>query len=66
MAALARSMCDRKFGAGADGLLLVEKSRSADFKMRIFNAKARSGDVRERVQVFCFILQQAQNRIYPI
>lgn len=34
---LARSICDRKFGAGADGLLLLEKSKVADIKMRIFN-----------------------------
>jgi len=30
-------VCDRKFGVGSDGLLLVENSSCADFKMRIFN-----------------------------
>jgi diaminopimelate epimerase len=35
---LAGKICDRKFGAGADGLLVLEKSRVADVKMRIFNA----------------------------
>ncbi len=34
---LAVKLCDRKYGVGADGLLLMEKSSSADFKMRIFN-----------------------------
>ncbi|MFA5357144.1 MAG: diaminopimelate epimerase [Candidatus Omnitrophota bacterium] len=34
---LARKVCDRKFGIGADGLLLLEGSGSADIKMRIFN-----------------------------
>ncbi|NQT90090.1 MAG: diaminopimelate epimerase [Candidatus Omnitrophica bacterium] len=34
---LARRLCDRKLGIGADGLLLVEKSKMADFKMRILN-----------------------------
>ena len=34
---LARSICDRKFGVGADGLLLLEKSKIANVKMRIFN-----------------------------
>lgn len=34
---LAKRLCDRIYGIGADGLLLVEKSKQADFKMRIFN-----------------------------
>lgn len=33
----AKEICDRKYGAGADGLLLLEKSNKANFKMRIFN-----------------------------
>jgi len=33
-----RFLCDRHFGIGADGVLLVEDSRAADLKMRIFNA----------------------------
>jgi len=35
---LAKKLCHRRFGIGADQLLLLEKSRRADFKMRIFNA----------------------------
>ncbi|MBN2120418.1 MAG: diaminopimelate epimerase [Candidatus Omnitrophica bacterium] len=34
---LARKYCQRKFGIGADGLLVIERSKKADFKMRIFN-----------------------------
>ncbi len=30
-------ICDRKYGAGADGLLILEKSGNADIRMRIFN-----------------------------
>lgn len=37
LAGAAKKLCDRKYGIGADGLLLLEKSESADFKMRIFN-----------------------------
>jgi diaminopimelate epimerase len=37
-AALARRLCDRRFGVGADGLLLVEPSPTADYRMRILNA----------------------------
>ncbi len=34
---LAEFLCDRHFGVGADGILIVQKSKKADFKMRIFN-----------------------------
>lgn len=34
---LARRTCDRHFGIGADGILLVLPSASADFRMRMFN-----------------------------
>lgn len=37
-ALLARRLCDRRFGVGADGLLLVEPSQVADYRMRILNA----------------------------
>jgi diaminopimelate epimerase len=34
---LAKSLCNRKLGIGADGLLLVDKCKNADLRMRIFN-----------------------------
>lgn len=34
----ARSLCDRRQGIGADGLILLCSSSVADYKMRIFNA----------------------------
>lgn len=34
----AKKYCSRKLSIGADGVLVVEPSRKADFKMRIFNA----------------------------
>jgi diaminopimelate epimerase len=36
--ALAARMCDRHFGVGADGLLLVLPSGVADLRLRVFNA----------------------------
>lgn len=36
-AGLARAMCNRHYGVGADGLLLVLKSERADLRMRMFN-----------------------------
>ncbi len=33
----AKALCDRKMGVGADGLLLLERSKKATIKMRIFN-----------------------------
>ncbi|MDI3257156.1 MAG: diaminopimelate epimerase [Kyrpidia sp.] len=35
---LARKLCDRHFGIGADGLVFVLPSKRADIRMRIFNA----------------------------
>jgi len=36
-----RAICKRRTGAGADGILLIEKSKIADFKMRYLNADGR-------------------------
>lgn len=42
---LARRLCDRKYGIGADGLLVLEKSKVADVKMRIFNADGSEAEM---------------------
>ena len=42
---LARAVCDRHFGVGADGLILVQNSTSADLKMRLFNSDGSEAEV---------------------
>jgi diaminopimelate epimerase len=42
---LARDMCHRHHGIGADGLLLVMPSKTADLKMRMFNPDGSEAEV---------------------
>ncbi len=37
--------CNRKLGIGADGLILLENSRIADFKMQYFNSDSSVGEM---------------------
>jgi diaminopimelate epimerase len=38
-------LCDRRFGIGGDGLIILEESERADFKMRYFNADGHEGSM---------------------
>ena len=42
---IAKKLCDRFYGVGADGLLLIEKSKTADFRMRIFNSDGSEAEM---------------------
>jgi diaminopimelate epimerase len=42
---LIHRLCDRRFGVGGDGLILLEESLSSDFTMRYFNADGREGSM---------------------
>ncbi|MCK5580352.1 MAG: diaminopimelate epimerase [Candidatus Omnitrophica bacterium] len=39
------AVCDRSNGIGADGLLVLDKSRKADYKMRIINADGSEAEM---------------------
>lgn len=42
---LARRVCDRRRGVGADGLLVLEEAGDADFRMRYHNADGSLGEM---------------------
>ena len=42
---LIQRLCDRHFGIGADGLILIERDASLDFKMQYFNADGKPGSM---------------------
>jgi len=42
---LARKLCKRRISIGADGLMAVENSKDADFKMRFYNSDGSIGEM---------------------
>ena len=45
LSALTRQMCDRKFGIGADGLLIWDNAKDAAARMRIFNSDGSEAEM---------------------
>jgi len=44
-AEIAKEICNRKTGVGSDGVLVLEKSKRADFRMKIFNADGSEAEM---------------------
>src|SRR6476619_5906375 len=40
-----RRLCDRRFGIGADGLMLLNEKSGYDFEMKYFNSDGRDGSM---------------------
>ena len=44
-ASFAKKYCDRNFGIGADGVLIISKSDKADAQMRLINADGSEAEM---------------------
>ena len=42
---LIKRLCDRKYGIGSDGLILINPSKSSDFSMRYYNSDGNLGSM---------------------
>ena len=42
---ISKFVSDRHFGIGADGLILIQPSQQADFKMAMYNADGSQGEM---------------------
>jgi diaminopimelate epimerase len=63
-AGLAKRLCDRRFGVGADGLLLVCQAEATDARMRIFNSDGSEAEMCGN-GIRCFAKYCYENGIAP-
>ena len=61
---LAKSMCDRHFGVGADGIILVLESEVADLRMRMFNPDGSEAEMCGN-GIRCFAKFVLENALLP-
>jgi diaminopimelate epimerase len=64
---LAKKLCHRQFSIGADGIIILEESTAADFKMRFVNSDgsfaAMCGNGGRALARFAYILGVAKNKM---
>ena len=63
-AQVARTVSDRHFGIGADGLILIHNSTKADLRMQMFNADGSEGEMCGN-GIRCFAKLAIENGITP-
>jgi diaminopimelate epimerase len=59
---LARKMCDRHYGVGSDGLILVGTSKAADLSMRMFNPDGSESEACGN-GLRCFIMYAVEHQL---
>jgi len=64
-AEFARVHCERRRGVGADGLILIEPSEDADFRIRFFNADGSEAEMCGN-GARCVVRFAARHRIAPL
>ncbi|MBN2158865.1 MAG: diaminopimelate epimerase [Spirochaetes bacterium] len=59
---LTSAMCDRHYGVGSDGILLLLPSKTADFRMRVFNPDGSEAEMCGN-GIRCFVKYIYDNRL---